>query len=118
MDTNKTKTQSSLNISEEVISTIAKNAIKEIEGVYSLSTIPAKFSVLKTTGVAKTIKIELSSETAQIDIAIVVDMNHKIKDVCERVQTTLKDAIQNMTGIAVSKVNVFVTGVYVPNHEE
>ncbi len=118
MDTNKTKTQSSLNISEEVISTIAKNTIKEIDGVYSLSTIPTKFSVLTTTGVAKNVKIELSSETAQIDIAIVVDMNHKIKDVCEQVQTTLKDAIQNMTGIAVSKVNVFVTGVHIPANKE
>lgn len=117
MDTIKSKTQSSLNISEAVISTIAKNAIKEVDGVFSLSILPAKYSVFSS-GVDKSIKIELSAETAQLDIAIVVDMNYKIKDVCERVQTKLKDAIQNMTGIAVSKVNVFVTGVHVPNVSE
>ncbi len=112
MDTNKTKTQSSLSISNEVVSSIAQNAIKELEGVFSLSTLPVKYNVLSTPS-AKSVRIEVSSDTAHIDIAIVVDMNYKIKDVCEQVQATVKSAVQNMTGIAVSKVNVFVTGVHV-----
>ncbi|WMJ23028.1 Asp23/Gls24 family envelope stress response protein [Paludicola sp. MB14-C6] len=117
MDTNKSKTQSSLNISEEVVSIIAQNVIKEIDGVHSLSILPSKYSVLTTPSVAKSVKINLASDTAQIDIAIVVDMNHKIKDVCEQVQVTVKDQVQNMTGIAVSKVNVYVTGVHVVNEQ-
>lgn len=113
MDTNKIKTQSSLNISNEVVSTIAQNTINEIEGVYSLSTLPIKYGVLKTPTAAKPVRIQVSSEAAQIDLAIIVDMNHKIKEVCEQVQLLVKDAVQNMTGITVSKVNVFVTGVHI-----
>lgn len=117
MDMNKSKTQSSLNISEEVVATIAQNVIKEINGVHSLSTLPIKYSVLTTPSVAKPVRINLISDTAQIDLAIIVDMNHKIKDVCEQVQATVKDEVQNMTGIAVSKVNVYVTGVHVVNEQ-
>lgn len=117
MDTNKTKTQNSLNISDEVLSTIAQNAIKEIAGVFSLAMIPVKYSVLTTPVNGKSIKIEFNSGTAQIDIAIVVNMDYKIKDVCEQVQTNIKDAVQNMAGITVSKVNVFVTGVHIESQE-
>jgi uncharacterized alkaline shock family protein YloU len=116
MDMNKSKTQSSLNISEEVVATITQNVIKEINGVHSLSTLPIKYSVLKTP-VAKSVRINLASDTAQIDLAIVVDMNHKIRSVCEQVQEKVKDEVQNMTGIAVSKVNVYVTGIHIINEQ-
>lgn len=117
MDINKTKTQSSLKISEEVVSTIAKTAIKEIDGVSSLSTLPIQYNKLKTQVSPKAVRAELLSDTAKLDIAIVVKMNHRIKDVCEEVQTAVKDAVQNMASITVSKVNVFVTGVAISTKE-
>lgn len=114
MDLAKFKTNSSLNISNEVVSTIAKNAIKEIDGVFALSIIPVKYTMWTTPTAVKAVKIYMTAETAQVDIGIVVNISYKIKDVCEQVQNAVKDAIQNMAGIAVSKVNIFVTGVNIP----
>lgn len=116
MDTNNNKIQSSLNISDEVVSTIVKNSLTEIEGVHSLSVLPAKCNMAAAAS-AKAINIKYCSDAIEINIAIIVSMNHKIKIVCEQVQQTVKDTVQNMTGVAVSKVNVYVTSVYVPTNE-
>ncbi|MEG2814025.1 MAG: Asp23/Gls24 family envelope stress response protein [Oscillospiraceae bacterium] len=111
MDKIKTNTITSLKISEEVVATIVKNAIKEIDDIQEFSKVPAKFAFSSSKISEKSIKVELNSETAIITIALVLNMNAKIKDVCETVQRKIKDAVQNMTGVTVSKVNVFVTGV-------
>lgn len=113
MDMDKSKTQSSLKISDEVVRSIVKNSIAEIDGVASLSFLPMKYAVT-TRASAKSIRIEYHSEAAVLNLAIIICMNHKIKPVCEQVQQIVKDAVQNMAGIAVSKVNVYVTGVHIP----
>lgn len=110
-------TQSSLHISEEVIATIADEAIRELDGVYSLSNLPMKVGFFTTPAAAKPVKITYSGDVAQIDIGIVVNLNDRLKDICERVQAAIKDSVQNMTGITVSKVNVFVSGVHIEQEQ-
>lgn len=114
MDTIRSKTQSSLNISDEVVASIARNSIAEIDGVHSLSALPPKYN-FAAAATSQSIGIRYNSDSAEINIAIIVSMNHKIKTVCEQVQQSVKDSIQNMAGVPVSKVNVFVTGVHVEN---
>jgi uncharacterized alkaline shock family protein YloU len=112
LEQNKTLTSGSLKISEDVISTVAKLTINEINGVHSLA--PSSASVMEIvakTGATKSIKIDLNGDVAQIDISVILKSGHKIKDVAERIQTAVKDAVQNMTGVAVSKVNIYVAGV-------
>jgi uncharacterized alkaline shock family protein YloU len=57
------------------------------------------------------IKATLKGEAAEIDISIIVMSGHKAVKVAEAVQQSVKSAVQNMTGIAVSKVNVRISGV-------
>ena len=118
MDINIDNTQTSLNISEDVIRTIANEVIKELPSVHSLSNLPTKLSLLTTPATAKTVKIAFVSDSAHVDIGVIVNMNYKIKDVAEHLQSAIKDAIQDMTGITVSKVNIYVTGVHVSREEE
>ncbi|MFZ2538290.1 MAG: Asp23/Gls24 family envelope stress response protein [Oscillospiraceae bacterium] len=113
MDINTHNTQTSLNISEDVIKTIASEVIKELPSIYSLSNLPAKLSLLTTPATAKPVKIAFVSDSAHIDLGIIVNMNYKIKDVAEHLQIAIKDAIQDMTGITVSKVNIYVTSVHI-----
>lgn len=111
MDNIKTNTVTNLKISEEVVATIVRNAVKEIDNIQEFSKIPIKFSLFSSRSSTNSINVELNSDTAIISIALVLNINAKIRDVCETVQQKIKDAVQNMTGVAVSKVNVFVTGV-------
>ena len=54
---------------------------------------------------------------AEITVGIVVLYGHKIPAVCSKVQENVKNAVQNMAGVTVSKVNVVLVGVSSPAEE-
>lgn len=118
MDIKNENPKTSINISEEVICTIAHEAVKELEGVHGLANLPVKAGVFTGPGMAKPVRLSFVSESAHIDIGVVMEMNYKIKDVAEEVQGVIKTTVQDMTGIAVSKVNVYVQGVHVKEETE
>lgn len=104
----------SLKISEEVISTIAGLAAKEIKGVSGL--MPCDNPDFKglfrnRKSAAKAIRIEVNEGEAAIDVYVSLYLGVKIQDVSSEIQLRVKDAVQTMTGITVTKVNVHVTGI-------
>jgi len=102
----------SLRISQEVIATIASFATKEIDGVASLAPFTSNIKGwLMQKQSAKSIIIDLNDDIATIDIHVNLKYGAKINRVSEQIQTSVKEAVQNMTGIAVSKVNIFVAGI-------
>lgn len=107
-----TQSNGNLKISREVISTIAKYAAMEIEGVASLASFTANLKgwLLKKQS-AKPISIDLTDDVARIDIHINVKAGTKIPELAEKVQEAVKEAVQNMTGIAVSHVNIEVSDI-------
>ncbi len=109
MEQNRPVATGNLKISEEVVSTIAKQVIADIEGVYSLASqpVPIKDAVLKA-GLQKPVKITLNGDVAVIDIGVVLKMGYKVKDIAEKIQNDIKEEVQNMTGITVSAVNIYV----------
>lgn len=106
------KPTGSLKISKEVIATIAQTAAKEIAGVTGLATTAADFAgwVMKR-GAGRAVAITLTEDTASIDMNLVLAHTAKIQEVAAKVQLAVKDTVQNMTGIAVSKVNIYVAGI-------
>jgi uncharacterized alkaline shock family protein YloU len=103
----------SLKISNEVVVKIAELAAMEITGVSTrgghLDTQDS--ALLVANRFVQPIKASLKGEAAEIDVSIVVVSGHKAIKVAEAVQQSVKSAVQNMTGIAVSKVNVRISGV-------
>ena len=112
MDEIHTAASGNLKISEDVISTVTKLTVKEVKGVHSLALSPAnlKDALLKVDA-NRPIRISLNGDVAQIDISVNLRYGFKIREVAEEIQTSVKDAVQNMTGIVVSKVNLHITGV-------
>lgn len=110
-----TNSTGSLKISRDVIATIAGCAATEIEGVAAL----APFTSGLTTGwVFKTrsslpVAVTLNDDVACIDINLSLKYGAKIPEVSAKVQSAIKDTVQNMTGVAVTKVNVHVAGVVI-----
>ena len=49
-----------------------------------------------------------------MDISVNLKYGANIPEVAETLQKAVKDAVQNMTGITVSKVNVHVAGIVFP----
>ncbi len=101
-----------LKISEEVICTVTKLTVKEVKGVHSLALSPASFrEALFRADANRPIRITLNGDVAEIDVSVNLRYGYKIKDTAEEIQNSVKDAVQNMTGVTVSKVNVYVAGI-------
>ncbi len=109
----------SLQISQEVIATIASVAALEIEGVAALAQHSPGFRhspFLKSRG--KTVDVVLADDFAEIDIGLALKFGARINEVCTAVQNAVKDNVQTMTGMAVSKVNIYVAKIVFPQDEE
>ncbi len=107
----------SLKISQEVITSIANVAACEVEGVASIvdnGKIKDMFNI-KRGFAAKSMKIDAENDLAVIDVYINVKHGSKIQIISQNVQKKVKDAIQSMTGIAISKVNVHIVGINFEN---
>ena len=91
----------SLQISTGVIAKIAKLATLEVEGVQAVSA--GSHSVK---GLFRTV-----SQYRPIVVNILVKYGCRIPPLAERVQGNVKNAVQNMTQITVSRVNVVVAGL-------
>ncbi len=99
-------------VSTEVISDIAKMATLEVGEVKGLSkgTLGIK-GLLHKVASTNPITVNVTGGIAVIDVCIMVDFGTKVRGVAKQVQDSVKSAVQNMTGITVSKVNVIISGI-------
>ncbi len=106
--------QEGLKISNDVIAVISGVAVSEVPGVYGMS---GGFAggiteVLKgKKNLAKGIKVEATEKEVKIDVNIIVEYGTRIPDVAFEIQNRVKKAVENMTGLKVSEVNIHVQGV-------
>lgn len=103
-----------IKISNDVVAFIAGVAVSEVPGVFGMS---GGFAggiseVLKgKKNLAKGIKVEATDKDAKIDVNIIVEYGSRIPDVAFEIQNRVKKAVENMTGLKVTEVNVNVQGV-------
>lgn len=101
----------------DVIATIAGLAATEVEGVASMvgSTSGGLAEIFKrgqnTRSLTKGVRIELNDNTISVQLTIVVDYGSPIPRVARNIQENVKKAIETMSGLEVTAVNVMVQGV-------
>ena len=105
MDISKKAVKSRLKISEDVIITVARLAALDVKGVAGLDG-----EVNKISKIDGPIKVSLDGDVAAIEIKIKINSNEKACAVAQEVQKAVKENVQNMTGVAVARVNVTVCG--------
>lgn len=104
----------SVKVSDEVIATVASVAASQVEGVAGMSEgIVDGIAKLITGGQAtKGIKVSVGDEEAAIDISIIVEYGHSIGEIGKKVQESVKNAVESMTGLRVVEINVYIQGVH------
>lgn len=100
-----------LKISESVIARIVEIAVKSIDGVSSFTQSKIRFGNLFSSGIPSAIDVHTSNGSVAITVNVIVVYSCKVKNVAEHIQKKVKEDVQNMTGIAVTKVNVIVDGI-------
>ncbi len=100
-------------IAEEVVAKIAGMAALEVEGVAAMSGNSTTDMIGKLSGasLARGVRVEVEDGVTTIDLILVLTYDCSIPKVSKEVQEKVKAAIENMTGLEVSDVNVKIAGV-------
>ena len=104
----------SLQISTEVLGKIARCAALEVAGVAEVSCGSQNRKVkdfLERANVQSPVTVEMRDGTAEITLHLVVAFGARIPSVAEKVQESVKTAVQNMTNVTVSRVDLVIAGL-------
>lgn len=100
-------------IADDVVAIIAGLAATEVDGVASMAGNITKeiISRLGMKNLSKGVKVEVGTDCVAVDLAINIKYGYNVPEVSGKVQEKVMTAIENMTGLNVSEVNVSIAGV-------
>lgn len=100
-------------IADEVVAIIAGLAATEIEGVSSMNGNITNELVgkLGMKNLSKGVKVDVLENVVCVDLNLNLEYGYSIPDTCKKVQERVKSAIENMTGLQVSDVNISIASV-------
>ena len=61
----------------------------------------------------KGVKVMVLDGSVVVDLAVTMEYGYNIPATCQKVQTKVKNAIENMTGLTCNDVNIRIAGVKV-----
>ncbi len=103
----------SINISEEVISSVVRASVVEVEGVAGLAN-TAGSEIAELIGIkslSRGVKVQFSEEKMIVDAIVNVSYGSNIIEVAKAVQEKIMSVVQFTTGIENAQVNVHVAGI-------
>ena len=102
-------------IADEVVAIIAGLAANEVEGVASMAGNITNELVgkLGMKNLSKGVKVDVLENVVCVNLNLNLNLEYgySIPETCKKVQEKVKTAIENMTGLEVSDVNISIAGV-------
>ena len=100
-------------IADEVVAIIAGLAATEVEGVAAMAGNITNELVgkLGMKNLSKGVHVEVLEGAVSVELALHMKYGYNIPAVSAKVQDKVKSAIENMTGLSVSDVNIRIAGV-------
>ena len=100
-------------IADEVVAIIAGLAATEVDGVSSMAgnITNELVSKLGMKNLSKGIRVDVANGVVTVDVALNIAYGFAIPEVSLKVQEKVKTAIENMTGLEVSGVNIRIASV-------
>ena len=118
--------QGRTSIADSVVQKIAGIAAREISGVYDLGSGAARaFGAVKERipgqgqpSVSQGVKVEVGETQAAIDLNVIVEYGVAIADLAASIRRNVVNAVERMTGLEVTEVNVSVDDIHLPSEDE
>jgi uncharacterized alkaline shock family protein YloU len=108
-----------IDISNEVIATIAGGAATDCYGIVGMASKnqikDGLTDILRRENFTKGVIVRQQNEEVHIDMYIIVSYGTKISEVAHNVQSKVKYTLDQTVGLSVDSVNIFVQGVRVTN---
>ncbi len=117
MDLERKNEQGKIAISDIVIARIAGASAMEVFGLVGMSSrqqLKDGFAeILGKENLARGIEVRISGEDVEIDLHIIVSYGTKISEVAHNVQQRVRYTLDEIVGVQVNRINIFVQGVRV-----
>ena len=102
-----------VHISDEVVAIIAGLAATEIEGVQSMAgnITNELVSKLGMKNLSKGVKVTISDDSVEVSLALNIKYGYELPAGSKKVQDKVKSAIETMTGLTVTAVNIKIVSL-------
>ena len=117
--------QGNTTIADGVVQKIAGLAAREVSGVYTLGGGAARaFGALRERipGASQTagqgVSVEVGEKQAAVDLDIVTEYGAPIAEIARSVRRNVVNAVEGMTGLQVTEVNISVNDVHLPTDDD
>lgn len=118
-------TRGNTTIADVVVSKIAGIATREVGGVYDVGGGAARMvGVLREripgarTNVSQGVSVEVGERQAAVDVSLIAEYGVAIHELAEAVRQNIIAAVEGMTGLEMTEVNVEITDVYLPGEDD
>ena len=103
----------SVQIADDVVAMIASLATTEVDGVSSMAgnVTNELMSKVGMKSLTKGVKVDVLNGNVSVDLAVTMEFGCNIPATCQKVELKVKNAIENMTGLTCSDVNIRIVGV-------
>jgi uncharacterized alkaline shock family protein YloU len=103
----------SVQIADDVVAIIAGLAATEVQGVSAMAgnITNELMSKVGMKNLTKGVKVDVLEQNVTVDLAVMMEYGFNIPATCQKVQEKVKTAIENMTGLTVTDVNIRIAGV-------
>lgn len=100
-------------IADDVVAMIASLAATEVEGVSAMAgnITNELMSKVGMKNLTKGVKVEVKDGTVAADLAVTMEYGFNIPVTCQALQQKVKSAIENMTGLTCTNVNIRIAGI-------
>lgn len=118
--------EGSTSIADSVVQKIAGIAAREISGVYELGSGAARaFGAVRSAipgghsqpNVSQGVKVEVGDTQAAVDLNIIVEYGVAIADLASSIRRNVISAVERMTGLQVTEVNISVDDIHLPGDD-
>ncbi len=102
-------------IADDVVAMIASLAATEVEGVSAMvgNITNELMSRVGMKSLTKGVRVDVLEGNVTVDLALTMEYGYNIPATCQKVQGKVKAAIENMTGLTCTDVNIRIAGIKV-----
>lgn len=102
-----------VHVADDVVAVIAGLAATEVKGVAAMAgnITNELMSKVGRKNLAKGVKVTVNGKRVKVALAIMMEFGYNIPGTCSKVQERVKSAIENMTGLTVTDVDIRIASV-------
>ncbi len=115
IDTSKDRIKGDVSLNESVVATIAGLAAKDVKGIHALGR--SRWFYIGDNP-KRGVGAEVGQKQAALDLEVVIDYGHNIKEVARSVRQRIAQQVEQMAGREVVEVNIDVIDIKLPEEEQ